>query len=215
MGGAAFLGRANFTLAQLNVHDNSAHLGGGLYVAADLSLPAELQYLQLRNNVADMGQGIFWCVRADVRGVAAANPVPLGAGCAATPQQSPPCPSLRRLRSKSPSVALSCEGCSGQGLSTEVLTMQFGESAAMMAVGRVWRGAEESDDHATERGVMMAEPQTAAASQCNFPHHGPLCRRRTTYERAVKPRHFSVQDYPPGLLQHDGNGSPGHLRGVG
>lgn len=62
VGGAAFLGRANFTLAQLSVHDNSAHLGGGLYVAADLSLPAELQYLQLRDNVADMGQGIFWCV---------------------------------------------------------------------------------------------------------------------------------------------------------
>lgn len=65
VGGGAFLGRANFSLDTVELNDNIAYYGGGLFISADLSLAgAKFSHISATNNRAVLGPAVYWLVSA-------------------------------------------------------------------------------------------------------------------------------------------------------
>lgn len=64
MGGGLFLGHPNFSLAATAAYGNSAFLGGGLFLATDLSAlgPALANARLMGNRATGMGHAAYWCV---------------------------------------------------------------------------------------------------------------------------------------------------------
>lgn len=157
MGGGLFLGHPNFSLAATAAYGNSAFLGGGLFLATDLSAvgPALANARLMGNRAAGMGHAAFWCVAPPLslaleRGTAAWTAQPVlrhrlwRRPCAQCCVPSVPTCRLRpltilwlvvflcRLRSKSPSAYFVCQGgcldaSQAGSLATEALAMELGQ----------------------------------------------------------------------------------------